>query len=242
MELATEPALAPSLLEYPARPTQQSVRIRRLAVWGGLGAIAVGAGAISALVSRRRGLVLGGAAALALGALRWQFARWFTPTPDYEREGTLGRLEVRHYPVQIEARTELAGHDLESALAAGYGRLACYVFGANAEHEEIERTTPVLLAVRDGAYSLAFVMPDRESLPVPDDLRVELCAVPERRVAVLKFRGGWSREHIARQERALLEQLAEADLEVRGGVMLACYDSPTTLPALRRNELWIDVV
>ena len=43
-------------------------------------------------------------------------------------------------------------------------------------------------------------------------------------------------------ERELLTQLVDAGLSARGSVAFACYDSPTTLPFLRRNELWIEIV
>jgi hypothetical protein len=221
------------------------VRARRLGVWAGLVAISAGAGIASALSSPRRGLVAGGIAALALGALRLQLARWFVPAPSYRVEQRTGDLELRHYPMRIEARTDVDAHELDAALDAGYGRLACYVYGANAEGERLARTTPVTVSMTDGVYRAAFVMPPARpiaTLPQPDDLRVELREVPERRIAALAFRGRHTRANVEAHERRLLRGLVDAGLVGRGSVTLACYDSPLTLPALRRTEVWIEIV
>jgi SOUL heme-binding protein len=238
----------PSIFDrFPRAATtaKPSVRPRQYALWGGLVAAAAGAGVAVALGSRMRALVVGGAAALALATLRIQLARWFTATPDYEVESTHDLLEVRRYPLRIEARAEVVDHELEAALDRGYGRLSCFVYGANAADEDLERTTPVMLAMHDGVYTVSFVMPPGRtfaSLPSPDDMRVELRDVPERRIAALRFSGRFTRENVARHERRLLEQLVNAGLSAKGSVVFATYDSPATLPALRRNELWIEVV
>jgi len=250
METATEPSAPtlPSIFEAVLRvttTTRPAARRRRIGLWAGLVAISAGAGIAVVFGSRRRGLVAGGVAALALGALRVQLARWFTETPSYEVEAQVGELELRRYPTQIEARAQVQTLNLDAAIDRGYGRLACYVYGANAEAEDLIRTTPVITTMRDGSYSTAFVMPpEREiaSLPEPDDSRVVLHEVPDRRIAALAFRGPFTRENVATHERALLQQVVAAGLAARGSVSFACYDSPATLPFLRRNELWIEIV
>jgi hypothetical protein len=250
METAThpQPAKLPSIFDQFASletAGQRATRRRKLGIWTGLVAISAGAGVATALGSTKRGILAGGIAALALGALRWQLARWFSETPDYDVVHRIGELEVREYAARIEAHTQHETADLESAIDRGYGRLACYVYGANANREDLERTTPVLTTMRDGIYATAFVMPLGRtvgSLPQPDDIRVEIREVPARRVAVLAFRGRFTRENVEAHERELLQQLVDAGLSARGSVAFACYDSPATLPALRRNELWIEIV
>jgi SOUL heme-binding protein len=239
----------PSIFDFvPATalvPVRQARR-RKLGLRAGFLAIAIGTGVAVLLGDRpRRALVGGGIAALALATLRVQLARWFTETPSCQVIGRIGELEIRDYPAMIEARTPHDALDLETALDGGYGRLACYLYGANATREDITRTTPVLTAMRDGAYTVGFVMPSDRwlgTLPLPDDLRIEMREVPARRIAVLRFHGRFTRENIEAHERDLLEQLVHVGLCARGSVVFACYDSPATLPLLRRNELWIEVV
>ena len=241
------PAVPSFFDHFPRVATQRQHAIlpRKIAFWSSLLAVPAAAGIAVGLASRRRGLVAGGVAALALGALRMQMARWFTPEPAYQVEGRVAGLELRRYPPRVEARAEIDALDLDDALDRGFGLLACYTYGGNAEHERLAMTTPVVTTIRDGRYLTSFGMPpDRPiiSLPRPDDRRIELREVPDKRVAVLRFRGSFTHERVEAHERVLLARLVDAGLSAKGSVALACYDSPMTLPFLRRNELWIEIV
>jgi SOUL heme-binding protein len=239
----------PSVFEQFPRPTTQArhgVRWRKLALLGSLLAAPAAVGILCARGSTRgRGALAGGIAAVALGALRVELARWFTPEPDYEADGKLADLQFRRYPARIEASTEIDDANLEEALDHGYGRLACYVCGSNQAGELLPRTTPILTSMRDGRYSVSFVMPPGRrlgELPRPDHPGVVLREVPARMVAALRFHGRFTRDNIAKHERRLLQQLVDNGLSARGSVTFAAYDSPLTLPLLRRNELWIEIV
>jgi hypothetical protein len=239
----------PSVFEHFPRPSTQArhgVRWRKLTLLGTLIAAPAAAGVLCARATTPgRGILAGGGAALALAALRVQMARWFTPEPAFEADGRLANLQIRRYPARIEASTEVDDVLLESALDHGYGRLACYVCGANRAGENLARTTPILTAMHDGRYSVSFVMPPgRElgDLPRPDHPAVLLREVPSRTIAALRFRGRFTRDNIAANERRLLQQLLDNGLSARGSVTFAAFDSPLTLPILRRNELWIEIV
>lgn len=238
----------PSIFDHfpkAATQAQHAVRPRQIAFWSSLIAVPAAAGIALGLASRRRGLVAGGLAAFALGALRVQMNRWFTPTPAYDVQARPNGLELRRYPLRIEARAEVEANNFEQALDRGYGLLACYLFGGNADRQDIEMSTPVVTTMRDGRFMTSFVMPPTRaitSLPHPDDHRVELREVPEKKIAVLRFRGRFTRENVESHERELLSRLVDAGLSAKGSVSFAAYDSPATLPFLRRNELWIEVV
>ena len=103
---------------------------------------------------------------------------------------------------------------------------------------------PVLTAMRDGRYNVSFVMPPGRTiteLPRPDHVGVELREVPARQIAALRFHGRFTRDNIAAHERTLMQQLIDAGLSARGSIAFAAFDSPATLPLLRRNELWIEL-
>jgi len=201
--------------------------------------------AVARLTSRRSGLVAGGLTALAVGMLRVELARWFIPEPAFHSEGKLGDLELRHYPARIECRALVSDAGLEGALEHGYARLSCFLYGANTTGELLARTTPILTAMRDGVYHVSCAMPagrTLSSLPEPHHPDVALHVIPAHRVAVLPFRGRFTRDNIARHERVMLDQLIDSGLSARGSVSFAAFDSPATLPALRRNELWIEIL
>lgn len=244
-----QPTAEPAELPHVPKPATQpmhATRRRKLTFLSTLVAVPAVAGVVTALRGPRAGVLAGSATALALGALRWQLARWFTDTPAYELEGRAGRLELRRYPLMIEARAEdIDANDFDSALDRGFGRLACYIFGANDNAEDLPMSTPVLTAMRDGRYQMSFVMPPGRSLamlPRPQDSRVTLREVAERRVAVLPFRGRFTHANVAAHERMLLAELVNTGLVARGSILFAGYDSPATLPLLRRNEVWIEIV
>jgi hypothetical protein len=96
----------------------------------------------------------------------------------------------------------------------------------------------------DEKFTVTFTMPKERStgsLPVPEDTRVRLRSVPPRRVAVLRYSGRHDARRVAEKARQLLEAVDPAGLPTRGEPEFAGYDPPTTLPWLRRNEVWIEL-
>jgi hypothetical protein len=63
--------------------------------------------------------------------------------------------------------------------------------------ENIAMTAPVTLAKNDSGYAIQFTMPKEftlNTLPVPNDKRIEILEIPARKVAVYKYSGSWSEE------------------------------------------------
>lgn len=205
--------------------------------------MAVGLGAARLWRSRRAGVVAGGLTALGLGAFRWQLQRLFNDHPDYQVERRAGRLEIRRLAPRVEARTTVDVEGFDRGLEIGFERLFRYIGGENRAGEAISMTSPVTATHRLG-FTIGFVMPPRRtraSLPAPEDERVLLCEEPGRRVAVLRFRGRYDADNVGAHENLLLRLVSEAGLKPVGPIVFAGYDPPTTLPLLRRNELWVEI-
>lgn len=205
--------------------------------------VAVGLGA-GALGSRRLGIFAGGATALAFGITRWQLQRWFTDEPRYELERVAHDVEIRRYEPRVEAHTRFATLEFDAVRERGFRRLAHYIFGGNAAQHGLAMTCPVTIATRGATHTMAFVMPpgfSRRDLPQPDDARIELVDVPARRVAVMRYHGGYRARVVERYAAALREKVAALGLTTRGEPMFAGFDPPTTLPFLRRTEVWIEL-
>jgi hypothetical protein len=236
-----------------------NVTLRKLAfaAAGSAGPMVVG-GAVTRLSgSRKLGGLAGGLAATAVAAVRWQLQRWINDEPAFSLERRAGELELRRYAPMIEARTWVEGADFDRALEAGFRRLAGYIFGGNARREELAMTGPVTaqgerLAMTGpvqaravgGGHEVAFVMPvgrTLASLPRPTDPRVELLEVPERRIAVLRYRGRYRSERVEREARRLRALVSASGLVAAGEPMFAGFDPPSTVPWLRRNELWLEI-
>jgi len=246
MESIYDEELVPPHGGHVATRAQNSKRARAIAFLASavVAPVAVGIGVAALTRSRRAGVIAGGVTALGAAALRWQLQRWFTDEPAYTVEGRIGDLEIRRYAARIEAHTRLTVPDFETAVDEGFHRLAKYVFGANASKQDIAMTTPVLTTPRASTHTVAFVMPPERtlsSLPRPADDRIKLVHMPERRMAVMRFRGRYKDKVMLEQTRMLQELVAAADLETKGQPIFAGFDPPSTLPLLRRTEMWIEL-
>lgn len=209
--------------------------------------------------ARRAALLAAGGAFLGLGAVRWQLARLFLDEPAHEVERRDGAFEVRRYAPFVRAETDVSAVRWDDALREGFRRLAGYIFGRNlarerigmtapvtssSRREKLAMTTPVMMQARAGGHVIAFVMPPGRSvddLPMPADERVHLEEIPARRVAVLRFRGGYDGTRTLEKQTELLALVRREGLRARGAPSFAGYDPPWTLPWLRRQEVWVEV-
>jgi len=76
---------------------------RKAALVASLLAIPAAAGIAYARARPRRRLLAGSITAFALGALRVELARWFTPEPAFRADSKLGELEIRQCSARVEA-------------------------------------------------------------------------------------------------------------------------------------------
>ena len=185
-----------------------------------------------------------------------------TEEPLYTAQPLIDNVELRRYGTRIVAQTAVAAEE-EAARNEGFRRLARYIFGANHARQKIAMTAPVgqrattaggrkiamtaPVAQRregDGGWVIRFFMPAKwtlDTLPAPDDERVELVAVPPETVAVLRFSGNRGPSAVAARIRELREVLRATGFEPVSDATAWFYDPPWTLPFRRRNEIAIPV-
>ena len=214
------------------------------------------------------GLLTGGA---LLGLAKWQLDRFFTETTDYEVERAFEGFEIRHYPSRVVAETTVRGVDHEDALNEGFRRLAGYIFGDNdndgagsamaapielrkrsagrkAKGEHIAMTSPVTSHEDEdedeAGHVVTFTMPKHralELLPVPKDARIRVRRTGGERFAVLGYRGTYRGDLAHAMQAELMARVKREGLATRGAPLFAGYDAPSTLPALRRIEAWVEL-
>ncbi len=179
--------------------------------------------------------------------------------PSYEVIRDADGYELRRYAGYCVAETEVVGQQADAG-NAGFRILAKYIFGANeakasiamtapvvqASSETIPMTAPVMQQRGSGAdrYVVAFTMPAKytlQTLPIPDDARVVLRAVESRVVAVRVYRGGWSLSRYENELELLRQAMTRDALVPIGAPQWARYNSPFSLPFLRRNEIWLQI-
>jgi hypothetical protein len=167
-------------------------------------------------------------------------------TPDYRILRQTPEFEVRHYDVMRLAEVEVSG-DFEGAGGAAFGLLAGYIFGDNGSEMRMAMTAPVSQEPVDPSgtiHRFSFVMPAHlalTDLPAPNNPRVQIREQTARLMAVRRYRGGWSEARYREEEARLFAALAASGLTPRGPAVYARYNSPFSLPVLRRNEVMVEI-
>ena len=167
-------------------------------------------------------------------------------TIPYDITGKEGAIEYRHYPGLVLATVDSPGND------TGFNLLFAYISGSNKARGKIPMTSPVITSekipmtspVVSDAMSMSFVMPagkSREDIPDPLDNRVRITTLPEREVAVIRFRGYASQQEVDETMSLLQEGLKNAGITTAGQPFLMRYNPPWTPGFLRRNEVGIEI-
>ncbi len=180
--------------------------------------------------------------------------------PAYTVVQTTDVFEVRQYAPYLVAEVLVPGPASEAG-SQGFNLLGGYIFGKNkgerklemtapvtqqpAPPVKLEMTAPVTQTATPGGFLVQFVMPKGytlATLPEPLDARVKLREVPGSRVAVIRFSGSWSQSTYEEQLQKLRSALAAAGMTTVGEPVSSRYNSPFSLPFLRRNEIWLNLV
>ncbi|ELZ19937.1 SOUL heme-binding protein [Halosimplex carlsbadense 2-9-1] len=212
--------------------------------------------------------VAGGLAGLAVAAGAWTlYQRSTTDTVPYTTVARIDDAELRRYPASVAVETVAPSRneafrrlfryisganegDAEIAMtapvevadgdAASTGERAARGGGGR----KIPMTAPVETVETEAGVRMAFFLPteyDHESAPRPTDGSVELVAIPERTLAVRRFRWRPTDKRIDREAGRLTASLERAGVATVGDPFYMGYDGPGTLPVLRRNEVAVVV-
>jgi hypothetical protein len=167
-------------------------------------------------------------------------------TPKYEVVDQMDGVEIRLYPRLI----------LATVMGDGGGNpfrlLFQYISGNNSGGSKISMTAPVVTPERiemtapviSEGYSMSFVVPSKytlETVPTPNDERIRIQEVPERKLAVVRFRGQAREKSVEEQKARLMSLLRENGVETVGEPFLMRYNAPMTPGFMRRNEVGIEI-
>jgi hypothetical protein len=169
-------------------------------------------------------------------------------------------FEVRSYEPYCVAETTVGTSDFDEAGSLGFRRLFRYIQGDNQSQtklamtapvgveppssEKIPMTAPVGQSRGTQGYQVWFVMPkgtSLDTLPKPTDPLVQIRCLEARRVAVIRYSGGWAESRYEAKKAELLDWIKKNNLDPIGPPILSRYNSPFALWFLRRNEVQIDI-
>lgn len=153
--------------------------------------------------------------------------------------------EIRRYSERTVAEVTYEEQD------SGFRILFDYISGGNkgsnnlemtipvTQSEKIDMTVPVTQSNAGSKISMRFFLPkqySKQNAPEPNDKRVKIIDLPEEYFAVITYSGSNSDSSFKKWHQKLRSALSKDDLRVTGPPVKATYNSPFTLPFLRRNE------
>ena len=165
--------------------------------------------------------------------------------PEYSIVKKTDVYEVRQYKKRTVAEVTYGEED------SGFRVLFDYISGANkgskevemtipvTQSKEIDMTAPVTQSMTDGKMSMRFFLPmqySKQNAPEPNDERVRIIDLPAEYFAVISYSGFASDSNFEEHHAELMAALDKDRIVIKGPPIKATYDSPFTLPFLRRNE------
>ena len=165
--------------------------------------------------------------------------------PQYKVIKKTDIYEVRRYEQRTVAQAKYDEED------SGFKILFDYISGANESATDVAMTIPVVQSVdinmtvpvtqinTDGKMVMQFFLPkkyNKETAPRPKDSRIVIIDLPATHYGVITYSGFASEENFQKHHKKLKNELDASSIIVSGPPIKATYNSPFTLPFLRRNE------
>lgn len=164
--------------------------------------------------------------------LKYEVVKWF---PDFE---------IRRYQDYLLVQVRTTG-EFKQASYNGFYPLLKYISGGNQSETKIAMTAPVLQEPKNAnEHVISFVLPESvspQSVPAPQDGKLEIKLIRSHNVAAVKFRGSWSAESMQEKGSKLVAALAREKIQTKGSVYFARFDPPWKPPIIRHNEALIDL-
>lgn len=160
----------------------------------------------------------------------------------------MGKYEEPHYQV-IEKKGDIEIRDYEPFVSvttsdqtlsgSGFNRLFSFISGQNQAGQKMAMTIPVINDAEE--KTMEFVLPleinEVSKAPLPSSDQLKLKQYPKEKVAVIYFSGRSTSELIEKKLKKLYEEAQKMGYSLSRNYRLARYNSPFSLPFLRRNEI-----
>ena len=145
--------------------------------------------------------------------------------------------EIRKYPDRLVIETN-------STRGNGFRKLFNYISGSNEENEEIKMTVPVTQEIKNGNMTMQFYLPlkfNKDNAPKPSNSDIKILTKEGGYYAVIKYSGRSSDKNFLKNKDILKNELKQDNLIISSPPIRASYNSPFTLPMLKRNEVMYKV-
>ena len=125
-----------------------------------------------------------------------------------------------------------------------FRKLFNYISGDNETNEKIKMTIPVTQMQKKGNMTMQFYLPskfNKDNVPNPSRPDVEIVNIEGGYYAVIRYSGRASDKNFIKHKEILESELKKDNISIAGPAIKASYNSPFTLPMLKRNEAMFKV-
>ena len=140
--------------------------------------------------------------------------------------------EIRKYSDRLVIETN-------SIEGNGFRKLFNYISGNNEKNQEIKMTVPVTQEIKNGSMTMQFYLPlkfNKDNAPKPSNSDIKILNIEGGYYAVIKYSGRSSEKNFIKHKNILEKYLNKDNISIQSLPIKATYNSPFTLPILRRNE------
>ena len=141
--------------------------------------------------------------------------------------------EIRKYSDRLVIETN-------SSEGNGFRKLFNYISGKNEKNQEIKMTVPVTQEVKNGNMTMQFYLPskfNKENTPKPSNSEIKVLTIEGGYYAVIKDSVRSSDKNFLKNKNILEKKLKQDNISILSPPIRASYNSPFTLPMLKRNEV-----
>ncbi|MDC3060643.1 heme-binding protein [Candidatus Pelagibacter sp.] len=156
----------------------------------------------------------------------------------YETLDTNEIYEIRKYSDRLVIETETSNQN------SSFRKLFNYISGSNEKNQEIKMTAPVTQIEKNGNMTMQFYLPsefDENNVPNPSNSEVKILNMKGGYFAAITYSGRASDKNFLKHKEILENQLKEDNISILSPPIRATYNSPFTLPMLRRNEVMFEI-
>ena len=143
------------------------------------------------------------------------------------------KYEIRKYPDRLVIETN-------SIKGNGFRKLFNYISGNNEKNQEIKMTVPVTQEIKNGKMTMQFYLPskfNKDNTPKPSNSEIKVLTIEGGYYAAIKYSGRSSDKNFLKNKDILEKELKQDNIIILSSPIRASYNSPFTLPMLKRNEV-----
>ena len=141
--------------------------------------------------------------------------------------------EIRKYSDRLVIETN-------SIEGNGFRKLFNYISGNNEKNQEIKMTVPVTQEIKNGNMTMQFYLPlkfNKDNAPKPSNSDIKILTIEGGYFAVIEYSGRSSDKNFLKNKDILEKLLKQDNITILSPPIRASYNSPFTLPMLKRNEV-----